>query len=691
MLNISHIYNNKGYNFNALVGNKEKKMSEISFGRKFNDNELKDYTVTIREALDQLGKNNIGIIAHAQSLPSKSSEDVGIGSPYSDGAKDFMNFMDEMGFNCLQLGPSGKTKRGDASPYTSTIFSTNPLFVDLKALTSDKWNQILSEKTFDSIVENNPKKDASFAAYEYSYDRYDEALREAFNNFENLDKNNNLKVSFEQFKKENATWLDTDALYEALSQLNQNDYWPNWPDNMDKNLIRNLMSTDKKVKAEAEERKAEIENHPEVEFYKFCQFVLNEQKKEDTPIKTIADIQVTYSDRDWWAYQNLFLDDYSLGVPPDYFSKNGQAWGFPAINPDKLFEVDQSGKVVKENGKPVLGEAGKLIKSRFSKMFKENPGGVRIDHILGLIDPWVYPKTASTARAEDGGARLFSSPEAKEPFKSWSNVLLRAIDPKINPETESKVKVTALTDNVVKKYGKIIDLIIEAAQENNVPLSNIICEDLGTLTNPTAAVMKNKGLSGLRVTEFVDPNNTDHLYRGKNIDPKQWAVTGTHDNDTLINWAEDQKANGSIKKHSAYLVEDLKIGKKGALDKDMSKFITAKFAELFASPAKNVQIMFMDVLGMKDRYNNPGASTPDELAKNWRLRIPNNFKDFYFEQLANNKGLNLPEALEIAIKSKDAAFKNQNRALLAKLDNFAQILKEPCDDKAVDKNLNVSV
>jgi hypothetical protein len=46
-------------------------------------------------------------------------------------------------------------------------------------------------------------------------------------------------------------------------------------------------------------------------------------------------------------------------------------------------------------------------------MFNENPGGVRIDHIIGLVDPWVY-KNGSKPKPEEGAGRLFSSPEHPE-------------------------------------------------------------------------------------------------------------------------------------------------------------------------------------------------------------------------------------------------------------------------------------
>lgn len=65
----------------------------------------------------------------------------------------------------------------------------------------------------------------------------------------------------------------------------------------------------------------------EIEFYKFCQFVLEKQNEEtkkyalSSGIKMIADRQVAFSDRDAWAYQSLFLEGWYLGCPPDYFSK----------------------------------------------------------------------------------------------------------------------------------------------------------------------------------------------------------------------------------------------------------------------------------------------------------------------------------------------------------------------------------
>ncbi|MEW5820018.1 MAG: 4-alpha-glucanotransferase, partial [Cyanobacteriota bacterium] len=393
-----------------------KRSKQVSFGRKLKQDEQAGYQKAVQNALKELDKQNLSIIAHGPSFPSLSSEDTGIGSPYTSGGVKFMEFLNKLGFNSVQLGPSGKTKSSDASPYTSTVFSDNTLFIDLNALTKPEWAGILSEETFNTIVANNEAKDTGRVSYEYAYDKQDAALQEAWSNFKakvdklpelsgsDASKISELQEKFDSFKESNKLWLESDARYEALAKANGNDYWGVWND-LDKNLTKMLSSKDKTEQEKAQARLKELETDPklsdEMEYYKFCQFVMSQQKADivkKVPVKTIADIQVTYSDRDWWALQNVFMNDQRLGVPPDYFSKDGQAWGFPAIDPDKLFVKDAAGNIKKENGIPVLGEGGQLIKTRFDKMFRDNPGGVRIDHIVGLIDPWVYPATAKTAK-----------------------------------------------------------------------------------------------------------------------------------------------------------------------------------------------------------------------------------------------------------------------------------------------------
>lgn len=663
--------------------NAQKAQQQVSFGRRLKDGEKAEYKKTVQQALTQLDKKNFSLIVQGPSFPSVMGEDVGTGSPYTKGAQEFMTFLDNLGFNSVQVGPAGKTKRSDASPYTSTVYSDNTLFIDLKALTTPAWGEILSDETFDKIVTENELAEKGRVNYEYAHDKSAEALKEAWENYkvsaaEGEDPAvNKITELFNDYKASNTDWLESDALYEGLAKANDNDFWKNWSE-VDQNLPKWMISEDADLRNKANQRIMEVFSDPEIvdemDFYKFSQFIVSQQKEEivaKAPVNSIADAQVTYSDRDWWAFQNLFLEDKVLGCPPDAFSETGQDWGFPVLNPDLLFEREEDGSIKMDGDRMVLGRSGRLLKSRFDKMFKDNPGGVRIDHIVGLIDPWVYPADAETAMKEDGGQRLFSSPESCDAkVAEWAKVDKEALNPGAGPDSEEKISEEALkSSDVVNKYSEIIDIIIQSAKDNNVPLSNIICEDLGTLTNPVKAVLEERGLSGIRVTQFADPNDKTHMYQGRNVASKQWIVGGTHDNNTLAGWTEDVMKDGSVKDHARYLADDLRITNVKKLTEDPHAFMTAKLAELFASPAQNVQIFFTDLFGIKERYNTPAT----DASKNWRLRVPNNYDDVYHKNLENDKGLNLPEVLKVAL---DARGMGVNDGLQAKLETFAQILKE---------------
>jgi len=195
----------------------------------------------IQKALKALNKKNLSMIVHGPSFPAVQGQDYGIGSPNTAGGQSFMEFLSDFGFNGIQLGPEGKTKSIDASPYVGTMFSNNPLFIDLYQLTQKDFAGILSPETFDKIVRENPSQN-NRTAYEYIYRANDSALREAFNNFRKKLSEGDAKVKklnkkMQEFVEKNRYWLEKDALYEAISLKNHNDYWPMWSDELDKNLF----------------------------------------------------------------------------------------------------------------------------------------------------------------------------------------------------------------------------------------------------------------------------------------------------------------------------------------------------------------------------------------------------------------------------------------------------------------------
>ena len=91
----------------------------------------KNDTNTIKDALKALGKENFALIVHGNSFPTKDGDDTGFGTFNSESGHDLIDYASQY-FNAIQLGPAGKTKSSDPSPYCGTIFSGNPLFIDLK-------------------------------------------------------------------------------------------------------------------------------------------------------------------------------------------------------------------------------------------------------------------------------------------------------------------------------------------------------------------------------------------------------------------------------------------------------------------------------------------------------------------------------------------------------------------------------
>ena len=567
-------------------------------------------------------------------------------------------------FNAIQLGPQGKTKACDSSPYTGTIFSINPLFIDLEQLTTKEWGNILSEQTYKKICDENPNKDINKTAYSYIVKAQEEALQEAYVNFKQWN-DKKLNKEFEKFKNENDFWLSKDALYEALVIENNNDYWPLWDNKTDRNLFNPKTEEEKKASF-LREKELRLKYADEINYYAFCQFVAakqNEQTKKYAlkhDLKLIADRQVAFSDRDTWAYQSLFLEGWMLGCPPDYFSKDGQAWGFPVVDPKKMFNEDGS-----------LGEAGELLKRLYKKMFKENPGGVRIDHIVGLIDPWVY-KAGKKPMPEQGAGRLYSSPEHPE-LSQYAIATMDDLNLEIGSDKEKRVK--KLSKEQIKKYGAMIEkIVIAAAKEEGLNKDAIVCEDLGTLTFPVESVMKEYDLQGMRLTQFVKHEMPEHPYRCCNIVERSWAMVGTHDNEPISMWADSM-----INTHEGYLnvvnlVDDMYSELKGKdrddlivkLTTDAKALMNVKLAEIFASKAANVQVFFTDFFGIKATYNTPGTSGD----KNWSLRVPDNFEEVYCNNCKDGLALNLPLILKMAIEARGSKFAKKQDKLLKELEKL---------------------
>ncbi len=613
-----------------------------------------DSKPVINNALKRLGDKNLAVIMHGNSFPSLPTEDFTIGSPYSNGAKEFSNFFKGVFDKCV-LGPWGATASYcKHSPYNSTLESLNPFFINFKFLTTDEGHNLLSNKTFERIVNNKPKL---FNRVDYSYVEQSTSnmLKEVYDNYLLRLKQRDttiveLSKNIQNFKKDN-NGIYLDAIYQALLKDYNGDNFKNWQP-IDKELPLLLEKNNK----EAKKRIKTIYNkHKEfIDFYMFTQYLAKDHVRL-SPMHYIADKQVALTSNDEWKLQDIILNEINnnkieLGVPGDSFSSKGRCWGFPQIDIEKLFNKNGS-----------LSAGGKKLFNIYRTVFRNNKGGVRIDHFQGIIDPYLCVN--GNAEKINGADRFLSSPN-HELFGRYSILTMKNIDTTKTDYDLNRIK--HLSEKQIDAYGRYFEKIILAAEKaEGLKEGNIMPEDLGSITKPTVEVIKRNNLGSMKVTQFVDPLSPNHIYRGKNSSSKDFINTGTHDNKPLVLYMMEM-AQSKYENHLKMLTKDLNLTKPYSKS-DRTYGIKLKFAELFVAPAKNVQVFFTHLLGMEDWYNKPG----DKTVAKWSLRMPNNFKEIYFKNLINGKAFNPYDALSRALKATNVA---ENKELINKLKYYERKL-----------------
>ena len=306
-----------------------------------------------------------GILLHISSLPSP----YGIGTLGRE-AYAFADFLRAAGQKYWQLLPLGPTSYGD-SPYQSfSTFAGNPYFIDLDLLAEDG---LLSPSELEAEDWGGQRR---YVDYGRIYAARFGLLRKAFQAGYPRD-----RAAVEAFCRENK-WLDNYALYMALKARFGMKSWLDWPDE-DLRLRR----------AEALERARE-ELAEDIAFYAYLQYLFFRQWDalreyiHSLGIRIIGDlpIYVAMDSADVWAEPEFFqLGEGNVptevsGVPPDYFSADGQLWGNPLYDYDRM-KADGYGWWIRR-----VEGAGRLFDI------------IRIDHFRGLESYWAVPYGADTAK-----------------------------------------------------------------------------------------------------------------------------------------------------------------------------------------------------------------------------------------------------------------------------------------------------
>lgn len=259
-----------------------------------------------------------GMLLHISSLPSK----YGIGSLGRE-AYAFIDFLKASGQGIWQILPIGPTSYGD-SPYSAlSCFAFNPYFIDLDVLVE----QGLLKK--EDLIE---VKETRYVDYEGLYHTRYELLHKAFLNRDLF------KEEFSLFTQEqDRLWLEDYALFMVLKHEHENKPWNEWYDDFKYRNPSSLAWAKNEFKNQILEQK----------FYQFLAFSQWKNIKEyanKNGIEIMGDMPIycAYDSSDVWSNPSDFQLDLELkptfvaGCPPDAFTEDGQLWGNPLYNYDKM-------------------------------------------------------------------------------------------------------------------------------------------------------------------------------------------------------------------------------------------------------------------------------------------------------------------------------------------------------------------
>lgn len=313
-------------------------------------------------------KRKSGILLHISSLPAK----WGIGD-FGKEAYRWIDHLVENGFSYWQILPLGPNGPGN-SPYQAySSYAGDPLFIAPDELV--KWNLLTENDLLDAPIFSKDSVDyTKVGTWKITL------IEKAWKNFQ-LVIDKQYENEFHLFLKEHNWWLNDYSLYRSCKRLFDRSPWTEWPEDL-------------KKRNPCELEKYSMKLSQEIEFEKFTQFLFFRQwfrlkhyaNSKGIDIFGDLPLYVSLDSADVWGNQELFLlneignPTVVGGVPPDYFSEDGQLWGNPLFNWEKLAETNYQWWIAR-------------LYFHFH-MFDL----VRIDHFRGLVSFWAISADSETAK-----------------------------------------------------------------------------------------------------------------------------------------------------------------------------------------------------------------------------------------------------------------------------------------------------
>ena len=191
-----------------------------------------------------------------------------------------------------------------------------------------------------------------------------------------------LQPAYDEFCARQAHWLEDYALFRSLKAKFNGAYYLEWPAELVQRRPNALNDARRELASEIDQ----------VRFAQFLVFRQADQLKQHARAKgvgLIGDLPffVSPDSSDVWANPELFLLDeqrrprFVAGVPPDYFSAQGQLWGNPVYNWDALRSTGYRWCI--DRLRALLCHVDLI----------------RLDHFRGFAAAWHVPAGATTAQS----------------------------------------------------------------------------------------------------------------------------------------------------------------------------------------------------------------------------------------------------------------------------------------------------
>jgi len=255
--------------------------------------------------------------------------------------------------------------RSRASPYyPSDRRFLEPLYIDLADLLGDGFDEEAARALSSLDAVDYPSVDAlKRRALENAFARFDALSRQRPDAAPVAD--------FAQFVAEGGEALTRFALFEAISEARKGENWRCWP--------QPLRDADRQALAAFA-----LENASRLRFHRFLQWIADRQfaqaaraaRDGGLTLGICRDLAVGAAPdgAESWSKAARLVDGFSIGAPPDSFSRDGQSWGLPAPNP---LAIEKDGGA----------DFAELLRANM-----RHAGALRIDHVMGLARLFLVPE-----------------------------------------------------------------------------------------------------------------------------------------------------------------------------------------------------------------------------------------------------------------------------------------------------------